>query len=86
MIIKAPQLKAARRHAQRVGTQIGNVLDNGHDGVDGEVVERLLHSWAAFIDQFSLEVGDTVARDYIAEGFRIGISGVNPRLELVLLG
>ncbi len=85
MIIKAPQLKAARRHAQRVGEQIGNILDNGHDGGDGDVVERLLNSWAAFVGQFGdPAAGDTVAISYIAEGFRAGVSGVNPRLHLAL--
>lgn len=87
MIIRQPQLKAARRHAQRVGQQLGDMLDNGHDGEDGEVIERLLTAWARFIDQFGdPNTGDVVARTYVAEGFRRAISGYrNPTLELMIL-
>lgn len=86
MIIKAHQLKAARRHAQRLGVQIGNALDNGHDGENGEAVERLLQAWTTFIDQFgNPHTGDVVARDYVSDGFRAGVSGVNPQLELVVM-
>jgi hypothetical protein len=86
VLIKGPHLKAARRHAQRLGSQISNALDNGHDGENGDAVERLLRAWAEFIDQFGdTATGDTVARDYVSEGFRVGVSGVNPHLELVLV-
>ena len=82
MIIRAPQLKAAWQHAKLMGEQIGGALDNGHDGENGEVVELLLAAWEAYIQQF----GDTLdpARTYVADGFRVGISKVNPRLELVV--
>jgi hypothetical protein len=82
MMIKAPQLKVARRHAQRMGKQISEMLDNDHDGLDGDVVERLLSAWATFVDQF----GDSLdpARTYVADGFREGISGVNSRLTVIL--
>ena len=74
MLIKQPQLKAARRHAQRVGEQVGDALDNGHDGERGEVVDRLLDAWHMFITQFGDPVSDPVVHGYVAEGFRIGIS------------
>lgn len=80
MIIRQPQLKAARRHAQRVGEQVGDALDNGHDGVNGVVVERLLATWTVFIAQFGDdEALDSVARDYVAGGFRAGVATTSPR-------
>lgn len=87
MIIRATHLKSARRHAQRLGEQIGEALDGNVLDVTDNTVELLLAAWAAFINQFGdPDAGDVVARDYIAEGFRIGVSGVNPHLELVIAG
>lgn len=86
MIIRAAQLKVARRHAERLGQQIGDALDNGHNGADGQIVERLLVAWQAFIDQFQdPESGDTVAATHIAESFRRGLGGATDRPELVLI-
>ena len=82
-VIRAPQLKAARRYARRLGEQIGSTLDNGHDGHGGVTVEALLAAWANFIAQFS-ELDEQIARDYVADGFRIGVSGVSPHHELLI--
>jgi len=82
MIIKAPQLKAARRYARRLGEQIGSTLDSGHDRYDGVTVEALHTAWANFIAQFS-EPDEQIVRDYVIEGFRIGINGVSPHLEMI---
>lgn len=84
-MIKQPQLRAARRHARRLGEQIGQALDGNAPYVTGDVVELLLSAWAEFIDQFGSDVdGDTVARDHVAESFRLGISTVNSRLPAAL--
>lgn len=86
MIITGPQLRAARRHAQRMGTQIGDMLDNDHDGDGGEHVEVLLNTWRMFIDQFQdPTTGDTVAAQHVAESFREGVSKTqSPGLKIIL--
>jgi hypothetical protein len=84
-VIRRPQLKAARRHAEELGKQVGGMLRYGHEGENGEAIQPVLRAWREFLNQFGSD-DDPVIRDYIADSFRLGVSEVDYRRGLSLVG
>lgn len=68
MIIKREQIKAARRHAYRMGFQIAQVTDP-------QVREQLVAAWGAFLSEFGdpfTDVDNVVIRNTLADEYITG--------------
>lgn len=79
--MNTPEIKAARRHAYRLGRQIGLALESV-ETVDLESLDQLNVAWETFISQFSGDSSYSVIQEYLRVWHETGKHEGEPALDV----